>query len=171
MQACPTPENVKEVQAFVGIWASCSTFIPHLAQCLCPFYHLVKKEHVRDWGSEQQATVEKAKMLVKQTKALGVSRAGLPLGCMCVTLEGMCWALWQRPRRRECSEDFGTSSGRGQKPDTPREQRPLAAYTALPQVEPLTKKQRILVRTPCLSRGGLRLCSINPPLPRFTLPC
>ena len=30
------------------------------------------------WGLEQQAAFEKAKILVKQMKALGISQAGLP---------------------------------------------------------------------------------------------
>ena len=53
-------------------------FFPYLAQCFCPLYHLVKKGHVRDWGSGQQAAFEKVKTLVKQIKALGISHAGLP---------------------------------------------------------------------------------------------
>lgn len=35
------------------------------------------KGQVWDWGSEQQAAFGKAKMLTKQTKALGIDQAGL----------------------------------------------------------------------------------------------
>lgn len=58
----------KEVQAFVVIlgywWAF--TSIPHLAQGFCPLYQLVKKGYIYiwDWGAEQLATFEKAKILV-----------------------------------------------------------------------------------------------------------
>lgn len=37
MQVYPTPEKVKEVQAFVRILGFGRTFIPQLAQCLHPF--------------------------------------------------------------------------------------------------------------------------------------
>ena len=44
--AYPNPPNMKEVQAYVGIWGLWRTFIPHPAQCLHPLYHLVRKEHM-----------------------------------------------------------------------------------------------------------------------------
>lgn len=53
-------------------------FILHLAQRLHSLYHLVKKGHLWDWGSEQQTAFEKAKILVKQVIVLGISQAGLP---------------------------------------------------------------------------------------------
>lgn len=37
MPAYPSPKNRKEVQGFVGIWGPGRTFIPHLAQCFCPW--------------------------------------------------------------------------------------------------------------------------------------
>ena len=42
-----------------------------------PGKEIVCVEHVWDWGSEQQATFEKAQILVKQIKALGISQVGL----------------------------------------------------------------------------------------------
>ena len=80
VQAYPTPKNMREVPAFVGILGLWKTFLPHLAQCLHPLHHLVKKGYVWDWGSEHQATFQKAKILVKQTKVLGISQAGYHLG-------------------------------------------------------------------------------------------
>lgn len=78
LQTYATPKNVKEVQISVGTLGFWKTFIPHQAQCLHPLYHLVKKRYKQDWWSEQQATFEKTKILVKQIKALGTSQAGLP---------------------------------------------------------------------------------------------
>lgn len=69
-----------------------------------------------DWGSEQQATFEKAKVLVKQTEALGISHEELPFELdASVTLEGICWALGRDNRGREYPKDFVLSSERGQK--------------------------------------------------------
>lgn len=74
----------------LGVWKA---FIPQLAQCLHPLYYLGKKGRVWNWISEQQATSAKAKVLVKQTKSLGISQAGLPLELdASVTLKGIGWA-------------------------------------------------------------------------------
>lgn len=57
----------------------------------------VKKGYKRGWGSEQQATSEKIRILVKQSKTLGISQTELPFALdVSVTPEGMGWALWQR---------------------------------------------------------------------------
>lgn len=44
-----------------------------------PLHHLVKKEHIWPWGAKQQAAFEKANILVKQIKALRISRWGCHL--------------------------------------------------------------------------------------------
>lgn len=63
-----------------------------------------------DWGSEQ------AKVLVKQTKGLGISHEELPFELdVSVTLEGISWALGRDNQGREYPKDFGPSFGRGQK--------------------------------------------------------
>ena len=58
VQACPPAKNTKEVQASVGIWGLEDVYSPP-GTVLHPLCHLVKKGHVWDWGSEQQATFEK----------------------------------------------------------------------------------------------------------------
>lgn len=57
---------------------SCYTLVLHLAQCICPLCHLVKKGHTWDWRSEWQATFKKTDLLVKQINAVGITQAGLP---------------------------------------------------------------------------------------------
>lgn len=57
--------------------------------------------------SEQQATFEKVKVLVKQTKAMGISHEELPFEFnMSVTLEGICWALGRDHQEREYPQGF-----------------------------------------------------------------
>lgn len=77
VQFYPTPKNVKEVQASVEIWGLGRTFLPYLAQCLHLLFCRVKKGHTWNWGSEQQAGFEKAKILAKPIKGLGISQIGL----------------------------------------------------------------------------------------------
>lgn len=51
---------------------------------------MLKKGHMWDQGSEQQATCEKVKIPVKPIKALGMSQAELPFELdMPMTPEGM----------------------------------------------------------------------------------
>lgn len=95
VQAHPAPKNVNKMPAFLRFWGLWRTFIPYLAQCPHSFYsHLVKKGHMWNWGSEQQAAFEKAKILVKQVMVLGLSPAGLLSELdASVTLEYVNWAL------------------------------------------------------------------------------
>lgn len=59
------------------------------------------KGNMLDWGSEQQISFEKTKILVKQMKALGITQAGLPFElAVSVTLDGMGWALAETTRGR-----------------------------------------------------------------------
>lgn len=53
-----------------------------------------------DWGSEQQDTLEMAKISAKQIKALGIFHAGLPFDLdVSVTPEDRAWARWQRQQK------------------------------------------------------------------------
>lgn len=111
---------------------------------------LVKKGHVWDWDSEQQEAFEKAKLLMKQVKALGISQAWLPFELdVPVTPEGMGWTLWQR-QQETVSPGFWCQLWKGAEayyklPE--RSNSSLAVYTAFLQGEPLGKEQHIMART------------------------
>ena len=67
-----------------------------------------------DWGSEQQDTFEKADMLVKQIKALGICQAGILFELyLSVTLEGMSWTLWQRQQKERVPLGFWSRLWKG----------------------------------------------------------
>lgn len=74
------------------------TFNPHLAQCLCLWWHPAKKVHMWDWGSEQGASFEKKddKYWGSWLKLWTSPRQGCHLGSMCVTPGGIGQAVWQR---------------------------------------------------------------------------
>lgn len=72
MQAYPTSENVKKVQAFVGILGFGGLLFP-TGQTLS----LIGSGHLCDWGPEQQAVFEKVKTLGKPIKTLDISEAGI----------------------------------------------------------------------------------------------
>lgn len=75
---------MKKVRDSAGIPQFGKIFIPHLAQYLQPLYCLVKRGHVWDWVSEQQASSKKAKILVRQIQAVSISHTGYHLSEMCL---------------------------------------------------------------------------------------
>lgn len=94
VQGYPTSKNMKETPAFVGIWGFGRTFFPHLS--------LMPSGKVWDWGSDERAASEKAKMLVKQMKVPGISGAGLSSELdVSGTPRGMTGYCSKDSRRRE----------------------------------------------------------------------
>ena len=89
VQTHPTPKNMKGIQVFIGIWGFWRFLLPTWHSAAIPI--LPGKERAcMGHGSEQQATFEKAKVLMKQIKALGISQAGLPFDLdVSVILEGV----------------------------------------------------------------------------------
>lgn len=73
---------------------------------------MLRKGHMWDWGSEQQVTLEKTKILVKQIKAPGISPAGLPFRLNAYVTPAVIIGHWCKDNRREYSQDFGPSFGK-----------------------------------------------------------
>lgn len=110
-------------------------------QCLHPLYCLLKKRHVWDQGTEQQAASEKAKVLVKQIKALGIAQVELPSELdILVTMEGMGWGLWQKQQKPLCS---GLKYGSCQRLGDLHKIAILAVDMMLLHVGPPTKKSSL----------------------------
>ena len=80
-----------------------------------------------DWGCEQQAASEKAKILVKQVIVLGISQAGLPFKLdVSVTLEYMGWALTEIREGERTPRILVSVLEEGKNLSTPIEQRLLS---------------------------------------------
>ena len=92
-QAYPTPENVKEVQAFVRILGFWGTFTPQLAQCIHPFpLPGVRRVHV-GLGIRGTSLLRKGRILVKANQNSGISKVGILFELnISVSPEGI-WAL------------------------------------------------------------------------------
>ena len=89
----------------------------------------------------QQASFVKAKILVKQIKALGISQERPPFKLnVIVTSEGMDWALRQRQQKERLWKGAETRY-------IPTEQQLLAVYTMLLQAEHLMKELHTTVNT------------------------
>ena len=71
VQVYPTSKNGKEVSSFIGILGFWKTSNLHLAQYSHSSCCLVKKGHIWDWGQQQCAAFEKAK-ITKEENAPGI---------------------------------------------------------------------------------------------------
>ena len=94
------------MQAFAGIWGLEDFYSPP-GRVPPPPLCLGKRRYMWEWGSQHQAAFEKAKILVKQIKALAISPAGLPFELReSMTLEVRYWALWQRQEKERVPRGF-----------------------------------------------------------------
>ena len=120
-----------------------------------------KKGHVWDWEWEQQSTFEKTKILVKQTKALGISDAELPFELdVSAALEALGWVLQQTQQNEKVSLEFWPQLWKWAEtqythptPNTHIQQQLLIMYTVILRVEPSMKEQHIMIRTSLPIKG------------------
>ena len=66
----PTPQNIKEVQSFLGLATYYSRFIRNFSTVLAPMYSLCKKNARFHWGNEQQKCFDLLKSVFKSDKPL-----------------------------------------------------------------------------------------------------
>ena len=59
----PCPNNVKQVQSFIGLCNYYSRFIPNFASTMAPLYKLLQKNVPFSWGSEQNKCFQHVKQL------------------------------------------------------------------------------------------------------------
>ena len=57
------PENIKQLQRFLGICNYYRKFIKNFAEIASPIYNLLKKDNVWEWKQEQKFAFELLKML------------------------------------------------------------------------------------------------------------
>lgn len=92
----PSPQNIKQVQAFVGLCNYYSRFLPKFSQTLQPLYSLLKKDVKFHWGTEQQESFERIKRLFVSNNVLQhynpnyqlkleTDSSGYGLGCCLLT--------------------------------------------------------------------------------------
>ena len=68
--AAPPPENLKQLQSFLGLSNFYSRFVPGFASTVQPLYQLLKKGVPFSWGNEQQMSFLKIKDLLAKNRAL-----------------------------------------------------------------------------------------------------
>ena len=66
----PAPQNVKQVQAFIGLCNYYSRFVPDFARTMKPLYKLLEKNSKFFWDKAQQETFDRIKSLFKSHDVL-----------------------------------------------------------------------------------------------------
>ncbi len=66
----PSPSNVSELKAYLGLLNYYGKFLPNLATCLAPLYELLKKGKCWEWLTEQEEVFQHSKKLLQSANVL-----------------------------------------------------------------------------------------------------
>lgn len=66
----PSPSNVSELKAYLGLLNYYGKFLPNLATCLAPLYELLKKGKCWEWLTEQEEAFQHSKKLLQSANVL-----------------------------------------------------------------------------------------------------
>ena len=75
----PTPQDVTQLRAFLGMVQYYARFLPDLATHLAPLHRLLQKEVKWSWGAEEEASFRVVKEMLLQDKVLVHYDPDLPL--------------------------------------------------------------------------------------------
>lgn len=83
IQDAPTPTNVKELRAFLGLVNYYGRFVPQQSTVLAPLYRLLKDQVTWRWNKAEQDSFNKCKELLTSDKVLVHYDQSLPLTLAC----------------------------------------------------------------------------------------
>lgn len=83
IQNCPNPENLKQLQAYLGLLNFYNKFLPMLSSQLKPLYELEQKGVVYNWSKECNAAFIKSKQLLQDNQVLMHYDPSLPIIVAC----------------------------------------------------------------------------------------
>ncbi|KAL6461145.1 hypothetical protein MHYP_G00311110 [Metynnis hypsauchen] len=70
IQKAPSPTNVTELKAYLGLLNYYNRFLPNLSTLLAPLHQLLRKDSKWNWQKEQEAAFEKSKKLIQSSDVL-----------------------------------------------------------------------------------------------------
>lgn len=70
IQEAPTPSNVTELKAYLGLLNYYNKFLPNLSTILAPVHKLLQKDKRWQWGEAQQVAFEKSKEMMQSAQVL-----------------------------------------------------------------------------------------------------
>ena len=80
----PEPENVSELQYFIGLLYYYNTFISNLSTVMAPLYELLRKDTPWKWGKEQSKAFTQCKTLLHCDSLLVLACDASTKGVGCV---------------------------------------------------------------------------------------
>lgn len=70
IKEAPTPSNVTELKAYLGLLNYYNKFLPNLSTVLAPVHKLLQKDTKWQWGEAQQAAFDKSKEMMQSAEVL-----------------------------------------------------------------------------------------------------
>ncbi|KAK9528348.1 hypothetical protein VZT92_012518 [Zoarces viviparus] len=83
IQEAPAPTNVKELQAFLGLFNYYGRFVPQQSTVLAPLYRLLRGQVIWKWTEVEQVVFVKCKELLTSDRVLAHYDPSLPLTLAC----------------------------------------------------------------------------------------
>ena len=83
IRRAPEPQNVKELQAWLGLINYYSKFLRDLSTVLCPLYRLLRKGELWKWGAAEKDSFSRAKALLLNPPVLAHFDANRPVVLAC----------------------------------------------------------------------------------------
>ena len=83
VQQAPTPKNVSELKAFLGLLNYYGKFMPNLATTLSPLYNLLRESTKWRWSDKEKQAFEAAKKLLLSSQVLTHYNPKFPLVLAC----------------------------------------------------------------------------------------
>ncbi|KAK9529796.1 hypothetical protein VZT92_013867 [Zoarces viviparus] len=83
IQEAPAPTNVKELQAFLGLFNYYGRFVPQQSTVLAPLYRLLRGQVIWKWTEVEQVAFVKCKELLTSDRVLAHYDPSLPLTLAC----------------------------------------------------------------------------------------
>ena len=70
IQKAPTPKNLTQLRAYLGLLNYYNRFLPNLSSELAPLYKLLRKNSSWHWGFQQDSAFEKSEQLLLSSQLL-----------------------------------------------------------------------------------------------------
>lgn len=70
IQSAPTPRNVTQLKAYLGLLNYYNKFLPNLSTVLAPVYRLLRKNVTWNWGVDQEVSFTQSKKMIQSVQVL-----------------------------------------------------------------------------------------------------
>ncbi|XP_014473234.1 PREDICTED: uncharacterized protein LOC106743678, partial [Dinoponera quadriceps] len=166
IRAFPTPQSVRQVQAFLGLANWDRKFVPNLARMTRPLEELTQKGAKFRWDAEKRRAFEEIKKAINDAECLFLVRKdlhyGLETDASCVGLGARLYQFEKRKPHREYTLAYASRALKpAERNYTTTEQEGLALAWALEKFNVILYRRRVYVRTDHRALTFLGSCAIH----------